>query len=308
VPNWLLCRREVSPGAKLCYGRLVQYRGAGTRAFPSYATLASSLGVTRRQVMRYVVELVGVKLVSVEGEPYKPNRYRLLPHLWQTGDISVTSDNSDTMGVTDKSPIVVTNLSPQKNKEEIHVRDVRQIAPDSVHNPHANRVSPSLTKAAESVLQFVYARQGVKDGRTTLEQREVVMAALNEGFSVEELCAVAKMKWREWRESPKMRGCFTAATLFNLGKLPDYVAHAKRAGHLKTTQPPAPVTKAVTLPVAPSTQNRQADSKHGGSNGKIIPFAETIKAAAVRAIGGPQEVDARRALLLEQGRTLAENR
>jgi hypothetical protein len=48
-PNWLMRRRELSHGAKLCYARLAQYSGKNGVCRPKLATLAMQLGVGERQ-------------------------------------------------------------------------------------------------------------------------------------------------------------------------------------------------------------------------------------------------------------------
>jgi Helix-turn-helix domain len=53
-PNWLMRRREISKGAKLCYARLAQYAGQDGACFPKQCTLASELGVSERTVNNYI--------------------------------------------------------------------------------------------------------------------------------------------------------------------------------------------------------------------------------------------------------------
>ena len=80
VPSWLLCRRNVSQSAKLAYGRLRQYRGNHATAWPSYATLANEIGISRRQAVNVVRELERHGLVIVERRRSGSNHYRLPSH------------------------------------------------------------------------------------------------------------------------------------------------------------------------------------------------------------------------------------
>jgi Helix-turn-helix domain len=66
LPNWLLDRRELTPGAKLCYARLCQFAGRHGVAYPTQLELAAALGVTDRQVRKYLRELTSVR---VDGRP-----------------------------------------------------------------------------------------------------------------------------------------------------------------------------------------------------------------------------------------------
>ena len=84
VPNWLLSRTEVSHGAKLAYARLAQYAGDNMVAYPKRVTLAAELGVSARQLDRYLTELeTKHELIEVEQLGLRrANRYRFLRHPW----------------------------------------------------------------------------------------------------------------------------------------------------------------------------------------------------------------------------------
>jgi len=64
VPNWLMQRKELSPGSKLLYGRLSQYAGEDGHCYPGQALLAQELGVSVRQIYTYTQELILHKLVE----------------------------------------------------------------------------------------------------------------------------------------------------------------------------------------------------------------------------------------------------
>jgi hypothetical protein len=83
VPNWLLIRTEVSPGAKLAYARLSQFAGRNMIAFPGLDVLAAELGVSERQLFNYVTELKEHGLLEVERRGLgRVNHYRFLNHPW----------------------------------------------------------------------------------------------------------------------------------------------------------------------------------------------------------------------------------
>lgn len=85
VPNWVLCREELSEGAKLCYARLLQFAGKDGLAYPSHATLARELGTSRRSIIRWIAELVEHELIeSKQLGKKRTNRYFFLVHLWQS--------------------------------------------------------------------------------------------------------------------------------------------------------------------------------------------------------------------------------
>ena len=57
VPYAVAECRELTPGAKLCYGRLMTYAGANGVAWPSLRSLSEALGVSERMVQKYLKEL-----------------------------------------------------------------------------------------------------------------------------------------------------------------------------------------------------------------------------------------------------------
>jgi hypothetical protein len=83
VPNWLMRRKEVSPGAKLCYGKLCQFNGKNGKCFPGRELLAKELGCSPRSVTRYVKELQKWNLLDVIRVGKRcTNRYLFHRHKW----------------------------------------------------------------------------------------------------------------------------------------------------------------------------------------------------------------------------------
>jgi hypothetical protein len=83
IPIWLLRRNEISPGAKLCYARLVMFSGDLGKAWPKQETLARELGVSTAQAGRYVRELEELKLIEIQQRGLKKsNVYFFLAHPW----------------------------------------------------------------------------------------------------------------------------------------------------------------------------------------------------------------------------------
>lgn len=70
----------LSPGAKLCYGRLARFAGKDGKCYPSMETLGRELGVTGRQARSYLSELESEKLVQRVGEQGKVNHFQFLWH------------------------------------------------------------------------------------------------------------------------------------------------------------------------------------------------------------------------------------
>lgn len=83
VPNWLLCRVEISQGAKLCWARLAQFAGKDGECYPKQETLAAELGVSERQARSYVRELEEFALLEATQHGLgTSNSYAFLDHAW----------------------------------------------------------------------------------------------------------------------------------------------------------------------------------------------------------------------------------
>lgn len=88
VPNWLMERPELSPGAKLTYARLsLHVNDESNTAYPKQEILAAELGIkTDRQARRYISELIEHGLiVSVQRGLGRANEYGFLWHEWMDG-------------------------------------------------------------------------------------------------------------------------------------------------------------------------------------------------------------------------------
>ena len=81
VPEALVRCKDLSPGAKLAYGRLVRYAGQDGACHPRQETLAVELGVSGRQVRTYLGELSRHRFLrAVRKGLHAPNDYIFLWH------------------------------------------------------------------------------------------------------------------------------------------------------------------------------------------------------------------------------------
>jgi hypothetical protein len=71
IPEALVRCPDLSPGAKLAYGRLARYMGKGEHCYPSLATLGRELGSSRDSAKRYVQELAAGGLIRVKARKTK---------------------------------------------------------------------------------------------------------------------------------------------------------------------------------------------------------------------------------------------
>jgi hypothetical protein len=116
VPNWLLCRPEVSPGAKLCYSRLCQYSGKRGLCYPGQETLASELGVSARQIRTYLKELQNHELIEVQRNGLqKTNDYHFLVHQWM--GVSASDLDGNAPSVQERRDFAAPHNNEENQKE-----------------------------------------------------------------------------------------------------------------------------------------------------------------------------------------------
>jgi len=85
VPNGLMRRREVSMGAKIVYGRLNQYAGIKTVAFPGLDRIANEVGTSKSSAIKYIKELERHGLIYKERKGLgRTNRYHFVTHEWMS--------------------------------------------------------------------------------------------------------------------------------------------------------------------------------------------------------------------------------
>lgn len=126
IPNWLIVRSEISPGAKLLYARLSQYAGKKGYAFPGQETIAKELGVSKRSITSYLTELIEHELIEKERRGLKKtNRYYFLQHSWMeepfpSRDANIAHQEwQDPANQDGKDPATpIGKESEEKNKKE----------------------------------------------------------------------------------------------------------------------------------------------------------------------------------------------
>lgn len=139
VPNWLLCRHEVGDGAKLTFGRLLQYFGAKSECWPHQLTLADELGTNTRSIRRHLKELERHGLIrSVRHGFTAGNCYQLLRHPWhietaEPGQSRATERPADLSGPPAESgrshrPEVAAPLEEKNSEENIEEKHTRALA------------------------------------------------------------------------------------------------------------------------------------------------------------------------------------
>ncbi len=128
LPNGLLERTDLSPGAKLAYARLCQFAGHDGLAYPSIATLGKKIGLKPSRARELVAELEEAKLIERRATPGKTNHFVFL---WQSWIGAPRQDSG-------ASPHRDSGAPPHRDSgaEETQVRDSNQEAPPLGSPPH----------------------------------------------------------------------------------------------------------------------------------------------------------------------------
>lgn len=132
IPNWLLCRTEITMSAKVVYGRLLQYCNDDGLAWPKIATIAQEVGLSSRQCIRILGELEQTGLIQVvrRGESLS-NEYSFLWHEWISESCEqspVRGDIHDTGGgdIHDRGGVTYMSLPYNKEGKEQKKRTIRK--------------------------------------------------------------------------------------------------------------------------------------------------------------------------------------
>ena len=153
VPEAMARNRELSPAAKLIYGRLRRYAGKDGRCFPRVDTLGEEVGLGERQTQKHLrtLEREGyirtVERFTADGAQTS-NGYAFLWHPtfdeWEenmkTNSKGVNSGSPSPM--KKRSPTPVNSNSPKEGQYE--EGQVEEVEPDSVYSdsPEEGQMEP----------------------------------------------------------------------------------------------------------------------------------------------------------------------
>jgi uncharacterized phage protein (TIGR02220 family) len=170
TPNWLLCRKEISPGVKLCYALLCQYAGKKGECFPRQSDLAERLGVgSSRQVINYIKALERLKLiVAVKTRFQGRNVYKFLYHEWMAGLRSNVKD--------------ISHLGGESN----FTIDVKDISHPNIIRDSIKSDSKEKGANPQSFLDYFNLKTN-KTLKLTPQRRAIIDQRLKDGHTLEQL-------------------------------------------------------------------------------------------------------------------------
>lgn len=192
LPNWILKKRGLSPGAKLLYALLLSYAWQTDHCWPGQAQLAEDLEVTDRTVRTWLTELQAHDLLTVERRGLtQTNVYWIEP--WQAS--AVPSDghfrsdrnataNQDRKQASDMKKTQVKNT--QRRKDRFTGQHVglaaQQTSRQSDPTPLALRAvwQATLDDLAEQVLPTNFARWLAGTSLLSCDGGQAVVGAPNQ--------------------------------------------------------------------------------------------------------------------------------
>lgn len=163
-------------GAKLCYGRLIQFHGRGGQCNPRECTLASELGVSERTCRRFLAELRKHELIEAYRHGLgRSNSYSFLEHPWMS-DFRV--DRIDRTERPESSSPNRTNLSAPVRKESLEAESNEEKNP---LNPLSGDCDCSLPHILLSQAQTIFAAHPKKIAKRAA-LRSIQRAIKRSGF------------------------------------------------------------------------------------------------------------------------------
>jgi len=111
IPNLVLRRSDLQPGAKLTYMVLLSYAWQKDHAYPGQDRLAADMGVSERSVITYLKQLQDAELITVR------RRGLGLTNIYVLHRLSPGSEKSADQEVKDSTPLEVQELRPKKTQE-----------------------------------------------------------------------------------------------------------------------------------------------------------------------------------------------
>ena len=205
IPNGVLRREGLSPGAKLAYMGLLSYAWQEGSCFPGQALLAEDLGIGQRTVVRYLKELQAVGLLIVKRRGLGKTNLYILPKDELDGEVQAGSEehkprarspragsaNLARQEVPEDADLEVPDWQREEDAEEedTDLSKSRKVAPRK-DRPRARQQEPSTSSisgaSAESAKrQFEQVGDALKSripsrssasGEDAASDRDIVMA------------------------------------------------------------------------------------------------------------------------------------
>ena len=112
IPNLVLRRSDLQPGAKLTYMVLLSYAWQQDHAYPGQDRLAADMGVSERSVITYLKQLQETGLITIR------RRGLGLTNVYVLHRLAPRSEKSAPPEVQEPTPLEVQDLRPKKTQQK----------------------------------------------------------------------------------------------------------------------------------------------------------------------------------------------
>lgn len=112
IPNLVLRRSDLQPGAKLTYMVLLSYAWQKDQAYPGQERLAADMGVSERSVITYLKQLQETGLITIR------RRGLGLTNIYVLHRLSTRSEKFAPQEVQDPTSLEVQDLQPKNTQEK----------------------------------------------------------------------------------------------------------------------------------------------------------------------------------------------
>ncbi|MEO7651047.1 MAG: helix-turn-helix domain-containing protein [Bryobacteraceae bacterium] len=140
VPDTLLRFKGLSPSSKLCFGQLARYAGENGACFPSVATIATSMGLSGRQVERCLTQLESQRFIQRIARRNTSNWFQFLWHPVLQGSLREAAVTKTSVADTSVTPppdrYVANPLTDVSGKEsEVSGSGISECVQAAPHHP-----------------------------------------------------------------------------------------------------------------------------------------------------------------------------
>lgn len=163
IPKWIFAKKELSLEARILYGILFTRANGENVAWPGQESLADTLGVSKRSIIRYVQELEKHDLIEAKRTGLnRTNRYIIKCQVGTSRSDTGGTSRSDTAV---SSPIVKEQIEKKSSKElaahsaagEVPLNEI--IEKFKIVNPSFERIYGNKTQ--RSALERLVKKYGV---------------------------------------------------------------------------------------------------------------------------------------------------
>lgn len=176
IPEALVRNPDISPGAKIAYGRLARYAGEDGDCHPSVKTLAREIGIRQRQAQRYLAELETHGFIRSFARYSSPNTRDTNGYIFLWHESLLGSLRRPVPPVSDvtpppaslATPPVVSEMAPKEShREESHFKENVSSSSDSLNIRNTPPPTPSPGFAPKT--EFYSATTADDDESATVE-------------------------------------------------------------------------------------------------------------------------------------------